>query len=1069
MEAIKALKHLKQTRNKKLHFFFCGVSRADKKPLLVFEEHVVPADQGKVLAASGSEANSCHGDMVLDVAGNLNIKTKGKVPAKLVSSVKKYAKKSELTLNAIFLNGVQLTDTADEDEGPGTEQPANSIVESSYSAVPPAPPEAPPSGAPAGSLPGAPAGSPPGAPAAVTPPAPKKVPTRSQASTELVDVVNGSLLDSIYNPGIARQLQALAARTYPEDPEDKKLVELHHSRTACETKLVGLIDSYADIKVVEPVIGLLERIGQAIDGHAKVKAAVKPTSIAESKEAFVQREEKAAQKEEDARALSSMPFAGDAVALKKERRNLAKAFDAAQVERDKAFEARQHAALKVHQLKQEGANAEELAAAEKAFQEAEAKLRSADAQVNKAFAILEHKLATNPAFLGAEYANETEVTAGFRREEGGRAPEAPDREELKKALKGKSDQEQEALIDKFNLEVLRFRRANKKFQASNLTVTEYFNEEKREDSIVPGPDDGRSMSEKDPLSQVKRRPQGFVVDNDSQELHTFNPTDKQRVTDGADNPFTGTSDTQYQTTHHSSPTGGAPVAGAGQIYRDEYDDVTLSNASGHYKPSVAQLIQTLEILLRRGFLLDRDYVKYTPDHKGGEPLEGQALALHTAALRVEKRIAPDLKRCQELRRKIDAKQASGEDHAAEMAELEQLDAKLKPDLEMIAKSERMLGKLGAGPANKIQGNVAAVDAAPGSTGAQVRMAEGQARKKAVSVDEFLRSGGGTRVKNKSIVDVEPNLNAKKNVLDELKEKTAGRAEQLDQLADTRAKRIDWYVRNLDTTVLPKLRKKLAKLANQDGPEVEQQRAQLTKLVASYEQQQAARTPPSDEQMEEMARNLEANYYFGAVKSKVLPKLRKRLDQVANKEGPGVDKMRGELEAMIADYEKQIAERIQPSSKQVRTFEKILKGRKKGPWKKHDPKRLWQAREKAPAAVADAAATAPIDETADAAPVGVADGAADVPPISAANTPPVDTAEDAADAPPVDSPANDELLEEDGSHFYAPPSGDESEEEEDEGAEQYIENLSKYLADAGDDEEDEAEANDDEDFDWKYNG
>ncbi|MFP4514283.1 MAG: hypothetical protein ACLFRV_15175, partial [Acidimicrobiales bacterium] len=85
---------------------------------------------------------------------------------------------------------------------------------------------------------------------------------------------------------------------------------------------------------------------------------------------------------------------------------------------------------------------------------------------------------------------------------------------------------------------------------------------------------------------------GWVMDPDSGNVHTFDPL---RTTKHGG---------KTQTTHHSSPLAGKPVAGAGMMKFEDKHISEITDESGHYRPEGEYTYQAVKQMASRG-LLDR--------------------------------------------------------------------------------------------------------------------------------------------------------------------------------------------------------------------------------------------------------------------------------------------------------------------------------------------------------------------------------------------------------------------------------------------------------------------------------
>jgi len=348
-------------------------------------------------------------------------------------------------------------------------------------------------------------------------------------------------------------------------------------------------------------------------------------------------------------------------------------------------------------------------------------------------------------------------------------------------------------------EVLRKQELEKKANSDQVT-TRMFTDDERENSkvdIIGGELVGGERFDAHGAAAGGTLPLGagareFVMGRDGQ-MHQFAP--KQ----------TKENDKQVNT-HHSSVLRGEEVAGAGKMETENGKIKTISNASGHYKPGIAQMVQTLEILLKQGVFLNQEWT----DENGDEPSkeadevinEYRKLLKSTETSRIQ--LETIKKQYETITAKIDSLQKSQDDRELKRIEqkanelettakeLEGTVRQLSKELETAAKA---LGKLGLAPSNRAFGpksdsepqtKVAFIDGAEKMDGLGVRDKETYAKDNASSVKDFLMSGGGDENTSKD------KLTAKNKVLNELTEKLKAKRTDLDenalrQLDELRAK------------------------------------------------------------------------------------------------------------------------------------------------------------------------------------------------------------------------------------------------------------------------------------------
>lgn len=268
-------------------------------------------------------------------------------------------------------------------------------------------------------------------------------------------------------------------------------------------------------------------------------------------------------------------------------------------------------------------------------------------------------------------------------------------------------------------------------------VTHYFTEEEREKSAISVNEDGKFVDANGKLVTTSNE---YVMDAETGQMHQFRGH-VQEVNKEVPNRKGGTQ-FQQQSVHHSSVLSGKEIGGAGgmRIVKGELQEVT--NASGHYKPGIGPMMQTVEALLQQGALLSKKWCG-----KDGQELSGKPAEL--------------LKRVRALQERVEKKVKA--DPQADVA----------TDSENIEKALKLLAKLGAGPENKFgPAKVGFLDIKKTMTGADIKDPEKKVieHKAPIPVEEFLRTGGDNKTQTK----------AKKNVLKELKSKTADLRGQLDK-------------------------------------------------------------------------------------------------------------------------------------------------------------------------------------------------------------------------------------------------------------------------------------------------
>ena len=330
-------------------------------------------------------------------------------------------------------------------------------------------------------------------------------------------------------------------------------------------------------------------------------------------------------------------------------------------------------------------------------------------------------------------------------------------------------------------------------------------EQERKDNTLVLQEDGtyKTADGRDPSDQTL----GYAMDPKTGEVATF--TDRMNiVTEGPNgekivSPSMGVmqgisnfkrGDGDLEVTHHTTALGGDVVldengeakldsrgrpimksretASAGFVEFNFLGQmVSISNASGHYKPSVSMLLQAVEHLSKEGAffedeITDAQGLEVDPDSKPGK--------LFAAVQEKLKQKAPLLQLAQtktaELAEATDEKEQERLAH-----EIEDISKQLEGLTKELEAPAKILAKLGIAPSMRMRSDarVEVTEVKAGMTGAQIR----EATTTRTTVEDFLKSGGN-----------EDQLELKKTMMEELEEKTAGKRETLDQMAEVRAKR-----------------------------------------------------------------------------------------------------------------------------------------------------------------------------------------------------------------------------------------------------------------------------------------
>jgi hypothetical protein len=311
------------------------------------------------------------------------------------------------------------------------------------------------------------------------------------------------------------------------------------------------------------------------------------------------------------------------------------------------------------------------------------------------------------------------------------------------------------------------------FRESTMLRTEYYNAKQRDESELNVGLDGRMYTKDGMVRSDARIGDEYVINPESGKMHEFRQT-KQDVGEKTVDPRSGKEVAAAATRHHSSVLAGKEVTGAGGFETDIVGNLTkVTNVSGHYKPGIAKLMQSVEKLLEQGALLDKSW-------KGAKNLKGKEKQLFTET---EKIIGAASKLQVHVRRESLAMtrtldQNPEADVSAQATAIASMSVQLKKQLDALTKAQQVLAKLGVTQKNKMTGEVEFVQVKDDMTGLQVKTAE----TKSMKVDEFLKTGGGYTKRG----DTKSAAEHKQAALKELEAKTASQRQKLDDEAEKTA-------------------------------------------------------------------------------------------------------------------------------------------------------------------------------------------------------------------------------------------------------------------------------------------
>jgi hypothetical protein len=327
-----------------------------------------------------------------------------------------------------------------------------------------------------------------------------------------------------------------------------------------------------------------------------------------------------------------------------------------------------------------------------------------------------------------------------------------------------------------------------KFSDAEMQVTKYYTEEEKQAARLHADEWGRVRDSADRL--VSDKDLDYVLDEQG-ELYQGQRDVSRETGKTVENAIEGGLTQQKEYEHHSSVLGGAAVAGAGGVeFTKEGLIKRITNKSGHYKPGVTQMIQTVESLLRSGALVDKEWV-----YEDGRPLDGRARQIYEGILLLQDKIMVELAQNQ--------------------------DADVSKYENTVAKAKKMLEKMDCGPSNRFsKATVAFFELKDTMTGLDVMLRAQVGTTE--SVKEFLTGGAGYRIApteikaelsklKKKLAKLDPNdeydrperetienrikeiettypsqKQLKEDLLGQLREKTAATRTRRDDDAETRA-------------------------------------------------------------------------------------------------------------------------------------------------------------------------------------------------------------------------------------------------------------------------------------------
>jgi hypothetical protein len=309
---------------------------------------------------------------------------------------------------------------------------------------------------------------------------------------------------------------------------------------------------------------------------------------------------------------------------------------------------------------------------------------------------------------------------------------------------------------------------------TNVVTRLYNDEEQRQNELVMGPDGGFTKGGRG----VANAKLGYAMDASGRMVAFDENKDTRLITTGWDGVarvseatnatgvLTGDrmlpANQRLEAAHHATVLGGdvvtdedgnpvmdttgrpvmrsRPAASAGFMEFDVNGKIVkISNASGHYKPTVDYLMQGIEHLLKQGAFFTNEVVD-----GDGQPLqprskEGQLYRAMQAKVTEAGALAERIAGLTEALAKAEQQQ-NAKAQAAIAGNLEALRAELDALNKRVNDAKAVLNKLGVGPANRVNPGARAeyIDVQAGMDGADVRKGKMQS----MPVQDFLASGGG---------------------------------------------------------------------------------------------------------------------------------------------------------------------------------------------------------------------------------------------------------------------------------------------------------------------------------------
>ncbi len=289
----------------------------------------------------------------------------------------------------------------------------------------------------------------------------------------------------------------------------------------------------------------------------------------------------------------------------------------------------------------------------------------------------------------------------------------------------------------------------KSLQEATHMVTHHFDDKEREDNtasfedgraMLPGGDyaKGSHLYAVDPKTgeMVLSGGKAAIVRDIDQDGTATDRVKETTIPEGTKEVMKDRKGKRLELYHHTSMLQGEDVGGAGIVsFYGEGRILSVDNESGHYTPRFVQLLQTVELLMKQGALLDQTLV----DH------EGRTVSGRSAVYGLYQKVQPmlanlpkDRDRVAELLHKLDDPQITQK----RVLKLAAAGDKIVKRVETVKEAMAVLGKMGIGPSMKIdnQATVGFISAEEGVDGLNFRQ---KATRKDMKVDEFLMGTGAT--------------------------------------------------------------------------------------------------------------------------------------------------------------------------------------------------------------------------------------------------------------------------------------------------------------------------------------